>query len=184
MATKIEPKHRQLHNIVLKVATKLALPKTRRDQVVVSRLGIGHTLATHRFIFQNGESPLCAACSEPLTVVHILQDCTHHQDARADNHLPDTVSEALLHNFDRVLKFIRDTNFYYNIKILKDLYIYTMRMGLHHAASFASKLPPRSILPILFLHLPVFHSLLNSIFPGQSWSSLFSPLWRIPAPYF
>nr|CAI5844741.1 unnamed protein product [Callosobruchus analis] len=59
---------RQLRDIVPKIATKLALPKIRRDQVIISGLRIGHTLATHKFIFEKGESPLCAASSEPLTV--------------------------------------------------------------------------------------------------------------------
>lgn len=50
------------------------LPKRRQD-VILSRLRIGHTRLTHKHLLLNEFAPTCPACHCPLTVQHIILDC-------------------------------------------------------------------------------------------------------------
>ena len=49
--------------------------KTRRVEVTLCRLRIGHTLTTHRHLMKREDPPICAYCTDYLTVKHILIDC-------------------------------------------------------------------------------------------------------------
>ena len=49
---------------------------SRRQQVVLTRMRVGHTLFTHSHLFQKLPRPLCPFCdSTNLTVLHILSEC-------------------------------------------------------------------------------------------------------------
>ena len=47
----------------------------RRDEVVLCRCRIGHTLYTDLYLLKGEPRPECVACQCPLTVRHILIDC-------------------------------------------------------------------------------------------------------------
>ena len=49
--------------------------KSRREQVVISRLRIGHTRFTHSFILKQEPQPQCSTCQTTCTVKHILIEC-------------------------------------------------------------------------------------------------------------
>ena len=51
------------------------LQGNRFQEVVLCRLRIGHTYATHSYLISGGEQPTCSRCSVPLTVAHILLQC-------------------------------------------------------------------------------------------------------------
>ena len=51
------------------------LQGNRFQEVVLCRLRIGHTYATHSYLLSGGEQPLCNRCSVPLTVAHVLLSC-------------------------------------------------------------------------------------------------------------
>ena len=55
---------------------------TRRTEVTLCRLRIGHTRLTHRFLMENAHPPYCQDCLVPLTVCHLLAECPNWQDAR------------------------------------------------------------------------------------------------------
>ena len=49
---------------------KNVIPSTlkRRDQVVISRIIIGHTKITHKYILTKEDQPLCELCKTTLTI--------------------------------------------------------------------------------------------------------------------
>ena len=46
--------------------------KNRREQVVLTRLHIGHTYITHHHLLEASESSICSPCKKRLTFKHIL----------------------------------------------------------------------------------------------------------------
>ena len=53
---------------------------SRRDSVLLNRLRIGHTRLTHSFLLSGDDLPECGTCQCPLTVKHILVECTDLKD--------------------------------------------------------------------------------------------------------
>ncbi|XP_057659284.1 uncharacterized protein LOC130895758 [Diorhabda carinulata] len=49
---------------------------SRRAQVTITRLRIGHCKFTHTYLFNNDNAPICDSCQEHLTVKHVLINCT------------------------------------------------------------------------------------------------------------
>ena len=50
----------------------------RRSSIVLTRLRIGHTFLTHRYLLTSGaerQVPQCSNCNVGITVKHILVDC-------------------------------------------------------------------------------------------------------------
>ena len=54
---------------------------SRYDSVLLNRLRIGHSRLTHSYLLW-GWSPTCQSCGIPLTVKHILVECTNLRDIR------------------------------------------------------------------------------------------------------
>ena len=66
----------KLHAIEPNISKKSYIPRlSRKEDVVLTRLRIGHTRLTHSYLLQREEQPVCIGCNEPLTVKHILVDC-------------------------------------------------------------------------------------------------------------
>ena len=49
---------------------------SRRDVVITHRLRIGHTRLTHSYLLSGSDQPECSTCHCPLTVKHIVIECT------------------------------------------------------------------------------------------------------------
>ncbi|KAI5738310.1 hypothetical protein M8J77_005277 [Diaphorina citri] len=60
---------------------KTSQQSRRYDEVVLSRLRIGHTRVTHSYLFERTTPPLCS-CGENLTVKHLL-DCVRNAPVRS-----------------------------------------------------------------------------------------------------
>ena len=56
--------------------------KVRREEVVLSRMRLGHTLLTHGHIIGRNPAPVCITCQCPVTVQHIIVDCVLYREAR------------------------------------------------------------------------------------------------------
>ena len=54
----------------------------RHHEVVLCRLRIGHTYATHGYLLRGDDQPTCSHCAVPLTVTHILLSCPHLEPNR------------------------------------------------------------------------------------------------------
>ena len=75
--------HNKLHG--LKPDLKGARPSVcanRREEIVLSRLRIGHTYLTHIHLLKRENQPECVGCQCPLTVKHILIECADFLQTR------------------------------------------------------------------------------------------------------
>ena len=67
----------KLHGIQPLIHTQPICSLPRRDERLIHRLRIGHTHLTHSFRLKKEQPPQCTHCQVPLTVQHILIDCTY-----------------------------------------------------------------------------------------------------------
>src|SRR5436190_5870140 len=56
--------------------------KCRREEVVLCRLRIGHTLLTHGHLMNQSDPPICDRCNCAITVKHILCECSKFRRIR------------------------------------------------------------------------------------------------------
>ena len=98
----------------------------RKEEVILTRLRIGHTRLTHKFLFEKDPKPMCTQCNKELTVEHILVDCKNYQNQRltcfahiTENNLPITMKNILGEhkNFraDALFNFLDEINLYKEI---------------------------------------------------------------------
>jgi len=50
---------------------------SRYDSVLLNILRIGHSRLTHSYLLSGDDPPTCQSCGIPLTVKHILVECTN-----------------------------------------------------------------------------------------------------------
>src|SRR6266576_145366 len=75
---------------------------SRKEEVSLCRLRIGHTLLTHSYLFSRASPPQCIGCNSPLTVYHILTACDIYRELRSIYSISDTISDALGDNKDSI----------------------------------------------------------------------------------
>ena len=96
--------------------------KTRRKEVVLARLRIGHTNLTHKHLMEKRNPPVCRSCNVQETIFHILTSCARTKPARLKFY-PDTANQSP----ERILKMLlADENIDIEklIAFLKDIGIY------------------------------------------------------------
>ena len=54
----------------------------RNEEVVLTRLRVGHCVATHSYLLKGEEQPMCIPCDAPLTIKHVLLYCVDFENAR------------------------------------------------------------------------------------------------------
>ena len=90
--------------------------KSRRKQVVISRLRIGHTRLTHSFILKQKPRSQCLTYQTTCTVKHILIECRIFTVIRKRffkvNNLTDLFENVKI---DDILCFSRETEFHKKI---------------------------------------------------------------------
>ena len=68
--------HNKLHSINPKIGLGVPIHSlSRREDVVMTRLRLGHTLLTHTHLLSNSPNPICPTCGSDLTINHILLTC-------------------------------------------------------------------------------------------------------------
>ena len=93
----------------------------RRSSIVLTRLRIGHSYLTHKYLMASGEErrvPLSSTCRVELTIMHVLVQCPFYELKRRDNILSNmTLLEILGENapVERIVKFLKDVNIFYDI---------------------------------------------------------------------
>ena len=80
--------------------------KSRKEEVILSRLRIGHTSFPHSDILRREDPPECTTCQEIYSVRHVLIDCIDLGYMKA---LFDTVS------VDIILSFVKEINLFSKI---------------------------------------------------------------------
>lgn len=60
----------------------------------MTRAHIGHTYLTNGYLLRSEYQPECVSCMSPLTVEHILVDCTEFNDVRTKYYDNVTLTEV------------------------------------------------------------------------------------------
>ena len=92
---------------------------SRKDEVIIHRIRIGHTRLTHKHLMENRREPICNFCYlDTLTVEHIMVECQHFAVTRRDiyrvniNSMRDLFQKVPL---KRIITYLKATNFYKDI---------------------------------------------------------------------
>ena len=93
------------------------VPKlSRREEIVLARLRIGHTRVTHSCLLNRKERPYCIGCDTPFTVRHFLLDCADFGRERRSlfqaNNLKDLFKDVSVEN---ILSFLKNVNLFNKI---------------------------------------------------------------------
>ena len=72
----------KLYEVLPVLGENLSTGKNRKEETVMARLRIGHTFLTHGHLLRKEDQPFCLACECPLTVKHILVECTDIAEVR------------------------------------------------------------------------------------------------------
>ena len=92
---------------------------SRREEVVLSRLRIGHTLLTHKHLFDSEPPPHCNACDADVTVEHVLIHCKLYDNQRKAHFsgllsankpltVHDVLAESQEFRADSIFSFLKD----------------------------------------------------------------------------
>ena len=90
---------------------------SRRIEIILTRLRIGHTRMTHGFILDGGSAPECAHCDQLLSVEHILVHCPRYLRERQKYHLSGkSVREILDDRVDiiNLVGFLKEIKLFYD----------------------------------------------------------------------
>ena len=103
----------KLHKIKPKLGPRKPLLLPRKDSVIFTRLKIGHTSLTHKFLLQGEEKPECISCNTDFTIKHILTECVEFQEER-NKHYRCTDLKAIFDVVEpkRILNFIKEIGLY------------------------------------------------------------------------
>lgn len=91
---------------------------SRRDQVVLTRLRIGHSRLTHVHLLINKRPPKCPMCATILTTKHILEECQPLQPFRIRHCIP--ADEKLLlkcnsNHQEHLINYLKSINVYHRL---------------------------------------------------------------------
>ena len=56
--------------------------KSRREEKVLARIRLGHTVCTHSYIYSRDPRPMCRSCNQPQSVEHIVIHCPNYRRQR------------------------------------------------------------------------------------------------------
>ena len=89
----------------------------RRFEKILTRLRVGHTRLTHKFLLEGSRPPVCDECHVLLTVEHILVECTKFRAARLRYGLQSNIKILLDDNADivNVMEFLKEIGLFYEI---------------------------------------------------------------------
>jgi hypothetical protein len=87
--------------------------KSRREEIILARLRIGHTHFTHSYIRKGEPAPECVTCGCEFTVKHILLECMDYSHFRG-NYFTETNLKDLFENTspNNIIEFIKETELY------------------------------------------------------------------------
>ena len=89
---------------------------TRAEEVVITRLRIGHTKATKSHILSRGPPTVCHNCGQTLTIGHMLLECAVLQEWHGEYYTVDsltTIFETIPETY--IVKFLWEAGFFYLI---------------------------------------------------------------------
>ena len=89
---------------------------TRAEEVVITRLRIGHTKATESHILSRGPPNVCHHCGQTLTIDHMLLECAVLQEFRDEYYTVDSLN-TLFQTIPEtcIVEFLREAGLFYLI---------------------------------------------------------------------
>ena len=86
---------------------------TRAEEVVITRLRIGHTKATKSHILSRGPPTGCHHCGQTLTIDHMLLECALLQECRDEYYTVDSLN-ATFETIPEtcIVEFLREAGFF------------------------------------------------------------------------
>merc|ERR1711867_31136 len=108
--------HNKLFQIKSSITPRKPLTLSRKDSVIYTRLKLGHSYTTHKYLLQKEKEdpPFCEGCNTTFTTKHILIDCIDFSDTRAKYHkcsnlktLFDIIEPKIIKFLDKIKKYIQ-----------------------------------------------------------------------------
>ena len=89
---------------------------SRREEIVLARLRIGHTLITHSYLLKGEEAPECIPCNTDLTVKHLLIECIDLAPVRDKYFKVDSLKTLFdTVKLESLFDFLKETNLFKKI---------------------------------------------------------------------
>jgi ribonuclease HI len=91
---------------------------SRKEDVILTRLRIGHTRFTHRHLLLSEPPPLCQQCNTMMSVKHILTECTnfiYHRHHYFHSHTISLIDILSSKPHENIFKFLKHIGFYPHI---------------------------------------------------------------------
>nr|CAI5865783.1 unnamed protein product [Callosobruchus analis] len=91
---------------------------TRKEQVVLTRLRIGHTHLTSSYLLLGQRRPICERCQEFLTVEHILCHCLIYRNELNSLQIPsnlDMLNSKNIFELRKLFQFLKNIGLFYKI---------------------------------------------------------------------
>lgn len=87
--------------------------KNRRQEIILTRLRLGHTRLTHEYLVKDSEAPICDVCGKNITVKHILIECTKFIRERQRHQIALTLADNFSDNSKQkhLISYLSDINF-------------------------------------------------------------------------
>ena len=100
------------HQSVIKPHNTIPLTK-RRDDIVLTRVRIGHSHLTHSYLLAAEELPRCVSCDCVLSVKHILIECVEFSHIRTNFYdVPDLKTLFCDVSHSRIVDFLKEINLF------------------------------------------------------------------------
>ena len=97
----------------------LFLPDNHRDQIVLTKVRVGHSRLTHGFLMTRPHvTPKCGTCDVNLTLFHLTMECTEFSTQRSDPKLAGSWTQVMTEsssNYSSLLKYLKATGIYNQI---------------------------------------------------------------------
>ena len=85
----------------------------RREEVILSRLRIGHTYLTNAYLLKGELQPECVGCQCPLTIKHVLLHCVEFDWSRQNHFNVDSLGNLFQERYiNSIFCFLKDIGLY------------------------------------------------------------------------
>ena len=88
---------------------------SRKDQVVLNRVTLGHTRLTHSYHIHKEPIPMCTHCNVKLDVDHLLFQCPLYEPNRLQYKIDRMSLKGIEECSRSVFKFLKDLGLYADI---------------------------------------------------------------------
>ena len=95
-------------NKLLEINATIGEQQSVRKEIVLARLCLGHTRATHSYLLLGEEQPQCVGCDAPFTVCHFHLECGDFAQVRNNCFHVDNRKQDI--HIDSIMTFLRQIN--------------------------------------------------------------------------